>query len=394
MRLADNRVLVLADDLTGALEVGALFAGRGVEATVAIAAHPAAASWNHAAPVQVLDTETRHLAPEDAFRIVRAFAGEAGGRGFRYIYKKTDSTLRGNIGSEIAAVMAACPDAPLVYVPAYPQLGRTVVEGKLLVNGVPVTETGFSADMLNPVRESHIPTLLGTSFPDIPVYSVSVEALRGPLRSAVYLVDGMTEEDIRSAARILAASSQVRLVAGPAGLARHLAELMNLPRRKPPEMPRIVRCLVVNGSRHQAAAAQVNHAVEQDWPMLDVDDDPGCSAAHDWVLLQSPGSSSKSGLKYAAQLGQNIRTMIMRACFDGMVVFGGDTAFEILDALGVFSMRSIGEALPGVPVTKIDAAAMPSDHGPRDHDFYLVTKAGGFGSADLLTRIRRRLSGS
>ena len=39
----------------------------------------------------------------------------------KFFYKKTDSTLRGNIGSEIAALMDACKMERLPFIPAYPK---------------------------------------------------------------------------------------------------------------------------------------------------------------------------------------------------------------------------------------------------------------------------------
>jgi len=57
---------------------------------------------------------------------VHGLACAAHERGIRFLYLKTDSTLRGNIGSEISAVLAAFPGSPLVYAPAYPRMGRTV----------------------------------------------------------------------------------------------------------------------------------------------------------------------------------------------------------------------------------------------------------------------------
>ena len=107
-------VLALADDLTGALETGAKFAARGIETLVAAAG---------ACRVLAVNTESRHLAASEAAGLVaRAVAANPA----RLIYKKTDSTLRGNIGAELGALLEVHPDSPLIYVPAYPELGRVV----------------------------------------------------------------------------------------------------------------------------------------------------------------------------------------------------------------------------------------------------------------------------
>ncbi len=70
--MGDRRVLAVADDLTGALEVGARFAEHGLEATVVTGGEMPAAR------VAVVDTETRHVGVEAAAAAVRAAVGGGG----------------------------------------------------------------------------------------------------------------------------------------------------------------------------------------------------------------------------------------------------------------------------------------------------------------------------
>jgi uncharacterized protein YgbK (DUF1537 family) len=212
----------LADDLTGALEIGAKFAAAGIAATVSTRL-----AWDRDATVSVIDTETRHAPPAEAAGIIQRLAREAGG--VRLIYKKTDSTLRGNIGAELTALAAAFPGSRVVYVPAYPRMGRTVRRGTLLVHGVPVHETEFARDPLNPVRQSHVPTLAG---------------------ECVTVIDAETDADIARAAGELLHAEGTLLAAGPAALAEAVAARIDLPRSLVPPFPRARQCLVVNGSLH------------------------------------------------------------------------------------------------------------------------------------------------
>src|ERR1039458_4252556 len=115
--MADNRILVLADDLTGALEVGAKFAASGVAAQVGTAPALLPRDLHAAAGCFGVDTETRHSDAAEAARRVYEFAHAAYNEGFSHVYKKTDSTLRGNIAAELAALSEAFAGAPLLYVP-------------------------------------------------------------------------------------------------------------------------------------------------------------------------------------------------------------------------------------------------------------------------------------
>ena len=183
-------ILGIADDLTGAIETGAKFAGCGLEARVttdlAVAGAPEI-------PVLVVDTESRHLTAELAGRTVYESVASALRFAPWLVYKKTDSTLRGNIAAEFRALLALMPQRPLVYAPAYPEMGRTVRRGRLFVGGLPVNESIFATDPMDPVRESDIVALLG----GIPAV----------------VLDGESCADVRSAAdRILAVEDRKSVV--------------------------------------------------------------------------------------------------------------------------------------------------------------------------------------
>jgi uncharacterized protein YgbK (DUF1537 family) len=330
----DNRVLevlALADDLTGALETGAAFAACGLRAVVATA-------WREFEPVLVIDTESRHLPADEAARRVREVLR---GRAARLIYKKTDSTLRGNIAAELAAVRESYPGSTVLYAPAYPALGRTVRGGRLHVHGVPVHRTAFAQDPLEPVRESSAASLAG---------------------EGVEVHDGETDCDLERSARVLRGGG-IRVAAGPAAFAQAIARQTGALREI--AWPRVARCLVVNGSLHEASAAQMRHARE---------------SGLDWTVFDETAIAGR-GLTRAACVGRAVRDMLERSEFDAVAVFGGDTAFGILDALGRPALYPLGEVVPGVPVSEVEGGR------PR----YLITKAGGFGPPEILSRIRERL---
>ncbi len=77
------------------------------------------------------------------------------------LFIKVDSTLRGNISDEIGALLAYYPKSPVFFAPAYPALGRTVKDGSLLVNGVPVDRTEFAGDALKPVKSARLADIAG-----------------------------------------------------------------------------------------------------------------------------------------------------------------------------------------------------------------------------------------
>jgi uncharacterized protein YgbK (DUF1537 family) len=285
---------VLADDATGALEMGALLA-------------PCTVWLGVAAPSGVIDTESRHLSAEAATERMRALLAVVP-PGTR-IFKKIDSTLRGPIAAELAVLAAAFPDRRMIVCPAYPQLGRTVRHGKLLVDGVPVNETDFARDPRWPVADATIPWQ--------------------------EVQDAETDDDL---ARIANACDARDIAVGSGGLARWV-----LTPRGPvlAEVPRGRRWLVVCGSLHPVSLRQAARA-------------------------RAIGVEVVSGPDAAEQA--------VRRKPEALIIFGGETTFETLRGLGRDSVTTLGEVLPGVPLSM--AGETP-----------VITKAGGFGADDLVRTI-------
>lgn len=334
-----NRIIAIADDLTGALEAGAKFAAYGMAARVTIRIHDVAGE-----DVAVIDTETRHLAAAEAAEIVR----EIDTAPFRYIYKKTDSTLRGNIGAELEALSHRA-HGRIAYVPAYPALGRTVRDGVLFVHGTPVAETNFSVDPLNPIRDSRVASVLSP-------------------RCGATIFDGETDADISAAAEQILADPDFRIIAGPAAIAEAVARRLGHARAI--KWPRIRTCLIVNGSLHPVSAAQIRLGVEL-----------GC-LGDEWRWLSGDIDSSEPPLRIAAETGRSVNCELASRTYNGVIVFGGDTAFGILRALDCPPLYPMGEVVPGVPVSAI---------GGRPE--LLITKAGGFGAPGILAELKAAFDG-
>ena len=198
--------------MTGALETGAKFSAVGLRTLVS-----AAPAEGCPASVLVYDTETRHRSPQNAANEVKRFVSQTKPVHPRLIYKKTDSTLRGNISAEAAALAEIYPAWRIGYAPAYPALGRTVKEGWLYVDGIPVGNSEFARDALNPVGSSSIATILG---PEV----------------ACTIFDGATDADVRDrrGGGYSLADETMRIAMGPAALAGVIAEQIDMPRDKPP----------------------------------------------------------------------------------------------------------------------------------------------------------------
>jgi uncharacterized protein YgbK (DUF1537 family) len=143
--------LAVADDLTGAQGLAGRWAGRRGPAWVATQA----GSLRGLAGPRVLSAETRFLEPAAARAAVARAWGALAPAG-ALCFQKLDSTLRGNPGEEVEALLMAT-GAPWVAVqPAYPELGRQVLGGRVLVHGRRLGATEYARDPLTPSRAESV----------------------------------------------------------------------------------------------------------------------------------------------------------------------------------------------------------------------------------------------
>ena len=261
-------LLIIADDFTGALDTGVQFAARGARTEVVV--DPQIDFSACGADVLVVDTETRHLPAADAYKAVFDLVERARRAGVRFIYKKTDSALRGNIGAELSALLEASGLRQLPFLPAYPKTGRITKNGVHYINGVPVTESPFGKDPFEPVRHSVIAELIGEQCP-APAVSVPVLSDASPLpdQDGILIFDAETDEELSRAGRRLYQEGRLSIMAGCAGFGAVLPELLKLAKSERQPLPKLdPRLLVVCGSVNPITLAQLDHAEKNGFSRL------------------------------------------------------------------------------------------------------------------------------
>lgn len=330
----------LADDTTGALEIGALLAKFQARILLQSDSPPSGCD------VAVIDTQTRHLPPAEAEASIFRHAKRLREAHTLWIYKKTDSTLRGPIGAEFDGLLKAFPERSLVYAPAYPRLGRTLIDGILRVNGTPVAETEFARDPLNPVTESSVTALI-------------LATCRHASRVTIH--DAEDEFEMEQIAESIWPAEEI--AAGPAGFAGHWSRLLPLPAMAPPRMPRITTPVVVCGSLHPVSRRQAEAARQ-----LGV------------RVILSPAQPAANAQQIALEMALCAAKAVRDHHADALILMGGDTARAAFQALGCRELAPAGEVAPGVPLSFTESG-LP-----------VITKAGGFGDADLVHGILRRLT--
>jgi 4-hydroxythreonine-4-phosphate dehydrogenase len=391
-------VAIVADDLTGAADAGSGFRRAG-QSTSVVWSGVTADGWPlDSVDVVAVDAGTRARSREAAVERTSAIVTAVRRAGVPHLFKKIDSTLRGNVGDEIAASWHAWHSASIAIVaPAFPAMGRTTRNGEQCIDGVPLP-IGAIAPILERagLRTDHAD--LGRVRGGTLHLRIEEAAARG-VRALV--CDAATNDDLAAVARGGAPMGSRALWVGTAGLAGCLPAALRLNERQVEAFDAGSRkspapVLVVVGSRTSTARQQTRvlsssgvchfmiaghllsaragqeaaRRVEEIGSVIDRGED----------VVVSIGGSETSGHdddRLPRQLGDWLKPFAGR--IGGVILTGGDTARGVLDAWGVSGLRLAGEIEPGVPVAAADGPLVLT----------VVTKAGGFGAADtLLTAVR------
>lgn len=411
------QLLIIADDFTGGLDTGVQFAQRGIRTRVVTDPQADLQSAADGAQVLVVVAETRHIPAQEAYAVVRQVVQAGAALGIPYIYKKTDSGLRGNIGAELQAVMDAAGESILAFMPAMPANGRITVEGVHYVNGVPVAESVFGRDPFEPVRESVVTRLLALQT-ETPAVSVTADELPEG-QEGIWVVDARTDEELRRTGERLAALGRLRVMAGCAGFAAVLPELLSLNMQSAPACPALDGgLLVLCGSVNPITQRQLRYAEEHGFARVHILPDqkltPGyfksaeglrtldgwtsMMTSRPWMILDAndDDDANRYTAAYASARGidtEGLRRGISTALGDilpavlrgpkrTLLITGGDTLLQCMNRMGVFDMEPLLEVFPGVVLARFEADG---------REQLVMTKSGGFGQETLLTDIKARI---
>ncbi len=386
-----DRVLIVADDLTGALDSGVKFAQCGIQTCVCIDINSLDASKGPAPVVKVLVVPSRHVSPAEAYEAV--YKAVKQNPGFTVLVKKTDSALRGNVGAELAAVRDAAHVETVYFLPAFPQMNRITRGGVQYINGeIPVAESVFGTDPFNPVTDSYVPKLLNQTT-DTPAYSGMRDNTPG-----IAVLDAETEEEMLKTVCFLVCQRGARVLGGCAGLTGVLPKVLDLDRNASIPEYHASRMPVFCGSVNPVSLRQCRRAEQDGVPLFHLiqqgqEDEIVASivsALENHCVVAFDTGSDQTGVELEKGNGGEIAQKVGRIICGTMArisnaipfIIGGDTLLAFLNQLGIQTIFPVKELLPGVVL-----ARYPLNGAWQ----YLVSKSGGFGEPDLLKNIARQL---
>jgi len=383
------RVLIVADDLTGAMDSAGPFASLGIETwVVAVPMRCNPASLKSARVVSV-NTDTRHLPGPQAAVRVREIVRHLGVGSFDIVVKKIDSTLRGNVVAETVALLDVSGRREAVVAAAFPAQGRTVRGGIVHVDGKPLAQTAFVKDALSSPPLAPLQQVFAEAKPGLRVRAVVPSDAFGD-GTDIWIADSEFDADLARIVETLESRMNSVLMVGSAGLTHALAQVCFEGHPAPSGRQHVTGTIVFAvGSRAQRSAEQVEAlAAEPGTKVLRVPNGRlQCTEiplARNLVLKATADDAGREGDagRVAADMARHAIGLAHRAQAQALVATGGDTAIAILTASDNPALQVLGDLMPGIPYARIRLQGSP---------IWLVTKAGGFGGRDTFREIARKL---
>jgi uncharacterized protein YgbK (DUF1537 family) len=423
-----KRMGVVADDITGANDIGGMFARGGYRAYVysgaGLAGYEQSPKTQPEPEVCILDTNSRLDLAATAYDKVFAATRALQQAGYRQFHKKTCSVFRGNVGAEFDAMLDALGLDFAVVVLGFPKNGRTTLNGIHYVHGQRLEESPFRYDPIHPMTRSNLADILRTQtqrrVTNVPhaVVAAGPDALRAAIdaergRNNYVILDVTGQADLAIIARAVAGEP---VLAGSSALAEELpAEWGGGDEAPGPlKLPRAdgVGVLCIAGSLTPQTTAQIEHLRAMGVPCLELNTlpvgDPGGLAAEvagtaaeaarrlragEDTVVHSPYAPAKVAATVEAgaaagltptDVGRRVSEALAEAAAQALsgsgqnrlVIAGGETSAAVCARLGVNGMQVWKEIEPGLP------SCVSLDEPRR----LLVLKSGSFGQADFLEK--------
>jgi uncharacterized protein YgbK (DUF1537 family) len=414
---------VIADDITGANDIGIMFALSNYRTCV----YPASQGKNLAiqptAPVCILNTNSRLDSYELSYQKVYQAALDLRSAGCNRFYKKTCSVFRGNIGAEFDALLDATGMEFAVIVLGYPKNGRTTIDGIHYVYGQQLNVSEFARDPIHPMTRSNLVEILQSQtnrrVDHVPgnIVDQGGEALRHYMTakksSCSYLIfDVRTQSDLMI---IAAAVKDEPVICGSSALAEFLPRSWGVDRQGT-SAPVVsdspgLGVLVVSGSLMPQTAAQIEYLHEAGTVVLEMDatllwEDVGLKRPADqWIhkistalfagqdvvlhagyrnesVQRTLAAGNRAGLsriqtaRHISNALADIGIQSLQAAGQNrLIAAGGETSDAVCDRLGVQGLQIWQEIEPGLP------SCITLSNPP----YLLALKSGSFGTPSFLS---------
>jgi len=375
-------IVVIADDLTGAAEIGGLGLKYDLDIEITTSIDPSSK-----ADLLVISTDTRSMPEKEALEVTASLTKSIHQLKPNGLFKKIDSALRGHVVAEVRAHLKHLNLKRALIVPANPALGRTLTNGHYYINEQPIHLTGFAHDPEFPVSSSRAHDMLRVEEGDI-----HVKKHHHKLPSSGIIVgECVSHDDLQEWVK---QTDKGTLLCGGAGIFAALLESLGLEERKvsPTDQTKInLTKLFVCGSTADSSRQLVGNVKDTSGPVSYMPVEiitlakPGEALFENWAneivsLLKIHGKaiiaideSTTHNLEITAaelrgRMAMAVEGVFKTIAIGELLIEGGSTAAAIINRLNFNRFSPVAELGPGVIKMKVDHV----------DDLFLTLKPGSY----------------
>lgn len=424
--------VVIADDVTGANDIGIMYTKAG-HSSVVYNYDRLEPDMEFEKDVTIIDTNSRFLSYEKAYRRVYEAVKQFDKDRVHQFIDKQCSVFRGNIGAEFDAMLDALEEEFAVVVLGFPDNGRTTLHGIHYVHGVKLEASQFKNDPVHPMRNSNLAEILQaqTKRRVASIYYETLDQGAGTLKSKLarlkkesnyVILDVRDNEDLSVIAQ---AVKEEKVICGSSALAYYLGKLQQGDARTGKEAEEdgqkqgaSGKILCIAGSLTPQTKSQINYLKRKHYPVITLDT-TRLFAAEDLrrekerILAEYRACCEESGMVVIHSMNDEedvARTKKMGAdrqidntlisvtvsdtlsdlakeigdCYkiDRYIICGGDTSASFCNRLNI----------KGVKILKEIEAGLPTCQSITEPFYKLVLKSGSFGSEQFIEAAGKVLS--
>ncbi len=378
---------VIADDITGANDIGIMYAKEGLD-TAVYSYSMLDGSEDIENTVSIIDTNSRFLSADEAYQKVYDALKYFKGKGVKQYFNKQCSVFRGNIGAEFDAMLDCLGEENGLVVLGFPDNGRTKNHGILYVLWVDLASK----------QKNRTGGLVSSE-----AYELELEAFKAYVKEQKkqynYLIfDVRDNQDLEYLAE---AFQEERVLCGSSAIGRYLGKRYT---------ERENRILSIAGSLTGQTKAQIRYMKKHGYPVIELNTyrlfQPKeriseqnrilkeyearykenrlvliCSMHEEEQVAETKRIASEYGISntqvsglVSEMLGEIALHIAQRFGITRYIICGGDTSAAFCSKLSINGMKINREIQPGLP----DCISLKPPY------YHLVLKSGSFGSENFV----------
>jgi len=292
---------------------------------------------------------------------------------------------------------------------------------------VPLENTEFSQDPINPVSQSFIPDIISlqtrkkVDVVNLRVIMQGIKAILGKIKDLIedgveiIVFDAISNENLLNIARTIPLIDKPVIIVGSTGWAEHLPESLEIIKKRKKDNNKVV--LVISGSLSEVTRKQIIYASNNiDITIIDINPEKIFSKNYEKEIIKSANQAMEyinKGKHVIVRSGKNrefinltnqlantmgltnfqaserIAVFLGKVAFSickdmkkkmyGLVLTGGDIALKTIKAMDISETMVQEEVLPGIP----SGCFINNEF----KDIRVVVKAGAFGDESAIVRI-------